>query len=129
MKKQIIFSMLIVLTLITLVWIIILLNNYFSSSVNLELSLSSINDSEISELVPSLSTAELTPETPYKVLVINSYHDGYEWSDSIMAGIISVFEDSNVNAELFIEYMDTKRYAPEKVFSGIATLYAKNTKT
>ena len=45
------------------------------------------------------------------VLVVNSYHSGYEWSDSIMQGIQSVLGDNNFNVH--IEYLDSKRYDGE----------------
>jgi ABC-type uncharacterized transport system substrate-binding protein len=47
-----------------------------------------------------------TQSTP-KILFIDSYHQGYEWSDGITAGIQQVLEGRNVN--LRIHRMDTKR--------------------
>ncbi|OGV45744.1 MAG: hypothetical protein A2X46_09585 [Lentisphaerae bacterium GWF2_57_35] len=57
---------------------------------------------------PLLAHAE--PEQPHhhNLLVLNSYHPGYKWSDAIMAGIRSVFPDA-MKYEIFIEYMDSKR--------------------
>lgn len=46
-----------------------------------------------------------------KVLFVNSYHAGYEWSDGIEAGIHSVLDGTGV--ELKVVYMDTKRNADE----------------
>lgn len=45
--------------------------------------------------------------TGKKVLFIDSYHQGYEWSDNIQKGIRSVLDGSGV--ELEIIHMDTKR--------------------
>ncbi len=45
-----------------------------------------------------------------KVLVLHSYHQGLVWTDDIMEGIYSVFNKSVIDTEIFIEYMDTKRY-------------------
>lgn len=42
-----------------------------------------------------------------KVLFIDSYHEGYAWSDATMAGVRSVLDSSGV--ELQIVRMDTKR--------------------
>lgn len=36
-----------------------------------------------------------------RVLVLNSYHEGYHWTDRIMAGIHSVF-DAQADVELYI---------------------------
>jgi PAS domain S-box-containing protein len=48
-----------------------------------------------------------------KVLVIHSYHQGLNWTDSITAGIQSVLSRQK-NVEIHFEYLDTKRnYHPE----------------
>ncbi len=47
-----------------------------------------------------------------RVLVLNSYHEGYHWTDRIMSGIHSVF-DAQEDVELFINYMDAKRVSDE----------------
>jgi len=49
------------------------------------------------------------------VLILNSYHDGYAWSDDIVTGLRRVFAKSQFLVDLQIEYMDTKRFAtPER---------------
>lgn len=52
------------------------------------------------------------------VLVVQSYHTGYAWVDSINNGVKKGFEGSGINVEYF--YMDTKRKTDEawKVESG-----------
>lgn len=50
------------------------------------------------------------------VLVLNSYHLGYSWSDTIMAGIREGFSDTPLQITKDIEYMDTKRHAVRDVF-------------
>jgi signal transduction histidine kinase len=67
--------------------------------------------------------------TPYRILVLNSYHIGMKWEDHIIQGILSELEQSERNLEIFIEHMDTKRYATEKIFPHLATLYANKYKT
>ena len=57
-----------------------------------------------------------------KVLFINSYHAGYEWSDGIHAGIKAIFEGKNI--ELKSIEMDTKRNGDE-AFKKEAALNAK----
>lgn len=42
------------------------------------------------------------------VLLLNSYHKGFEWTDNITRGIEDALKDTTV--ELHVEYMDTKRY-------------------
>jgi ABC-type uncharacterized transport system substrate-binding protein len=57
-----------------------------------------------------------------KVLYIDSYHEGYNWSDGITKAIVSTLEDSGV--ELKIIRMDTKRNKSEE-FKKEAALKAK----
>jgi hypothetical protein len=42
-----------------------------------------------------------------KVLLIDSYHEGYEWSDGIVNGAKKAFKDSGIDLKVF--RMDTKR--------------------
>lgn len=48
--------------------------------------------------------------TVASVLVINSYHIGYEWSDDIMAAIRDAFGASMPAVNLYFEYLDSKRF-------------------
>lgn len=47
-----------------------------------------------------------------KVLFVNSYHQGYEWSDGIEEGALKVLRGSGASVEFF--RMDTKRNGDEK---------------
>ena len=68
--------------------------------------------------VPSFVFAASPEEKEIKnVLVVNSYHPGYEWSDDIVKGIQSVLGDNNFN--IFIEYLDSKRYFDEIYFKQL----------
>ncbi|MDD4953153.1 MAG: response regulator [Desulfovibrionaceae bacterium] len=62
---------------------------------------------------------------PKRVLIINSYHQGYAWSDRIMDGIRSVFEEQLPRAELSVEYLDAKRYPPEQTYPAFSALLAE----
>ncbi len=59
---------------------------------------------------------------PKRVLFIDSYHAGYEWSDGITAAVEQVLEDENV--VLRIHRMDTKNNTSEE-FKQRAGLLAK----
>jgi len=50
------------------------------------------------------------------VLVLNSYHPGYSWSDAIMDGIREGFSETPLRITKDIEYMDTKQHAVRDVF-------------
>ena len=47
--------------------------------------------------------------TMQEILVLNSYHPGYTWSDSEQAGIIDVFRAKDENWLPVIEYLELKR--------------------
>lgn len=53
-------------------------------------------------------------EPKRNILYLNSYHNGYAWSDTIFDGARETFQKSGKNIYLQIEYMDSKRfYGPE----------------
>ncbi|TKB10416.1 ABC transporter substrate binding protein [Desulforhopalus sp. IMCC35007] len=47
-------------------------------------------------------------DEPVKVLILNSYHKGFPWTDNIVKGVEAVFKPEETNFELSVEYMDTK---------------------
>ena len=59
----------------------------------------------------------------YKVLYIDSYHEGYAWSDGITEGIKKVLRETDV--DLKIHRMDTKRN-PDEIFKQKAALIVKS---
>lgn len=58
-----------------------------------------------------------------KVLILNSYHNGLGWTDSIVDSIAKTFEDSDLEIDLNIEYMDTKRSFDDEYFQKLRELY------
>lgn len=66
--------------------------------------------------------ANASENSPGKILVLNSYHPGYSWSDSILTGIREGLAEAGLQAELDIEYLDTKQYLPQNVFPVFAEL-------
>lgn len=55
------------------------------------------------------------------ILILNSYHIGYTWTDNTVKGIMSVLK--NDNNIIRIEYMDTKIIKDEKHLSNLYELY------
>ncbi len=45
-----------------------------------------------------------------QVLFLNSYHHGFEWSDSLVAGMRGVLDARPYPVELWVEAMDTRRF-------------------
>ena len=58
------------------------------------------------------------------VLVFNSYHQGYKWSDDIMSGIASILGTGISNVRLQTEYMDAQRIADAGYLQKLAEVYA-----
>ena len=50
-----------------------------------------------------------------KILFFNSYHQGFAWSDSIVDGVQEVFANAELDVDLSIEYLDTKRQSLESL--------------
>ncbi len=58
-----------------------------------------------------------------KILIINSYHKGYEFSDSIVKGIEEVIYP-HTNMDINTLYMDSKRVASKEYFQNLEKLYS-----
>jgi PAS domain S-box-containing protein len=71
--------------------------------------------------VCGLAQAEL--EETRKVLVLNSYHRGYDWSDRIMDAIQVEFDKTDLDVDLYFEYMDSRRGDYEEALSYSKELY------
>src|SRR5512140_3781441 len=62
------------------------------------------------------------PERP-AVLILNSYHSGYTWSDGEVAGILDVFRRQDKYWFPFVEFMDTKNCPKEEHFAFLREVY------
>jgi PAS domain S-box-containing protein len=58
------------------------------------------------------------------VLLLNSYENGYSWSDTIVQGVKKRFAQSPFNVDLQVEYMDSKRHTSLTMQSMLLDLYA-----
>ena len=56
-----------------------------------------------------------------RVLVLHSYHKGYDWTDSMETAIEEILLPRGV--ELYVEYMDTQRNLTERTFELLAEVY------
>jgi len=57
------------------------------------------------------------------ILVINSYHKGYPWSDNIVRAIEETFATAPVPINVSVEYMDTKRFVDPHHLDNLYALY------
>lgn len=75
----------------------------------------------LSILVSSNALAESEKQN---VLFLNSYQNGYAWSDDILKGVRTVLDSSGLTIDLHIEYMDTKRFKSEEFMDILHSYYA-----
>jgi PAS domain S-box-containing protein len=73
-------------------------------------------------IFPMAPGANPAPENP-SVLLINSYHQGFEWTDSVTSGVVDFFKQTG-HARLSIEYMDSKSYEPSTISKAFYDLCA-----
>jgi PAS domain S-box-containing protein len=50
---------------------------------------------------------------PQDILIVHSYHQGFLWTDNLMAGMLDVLQREAPGAQIHVEYLDAKRYPPE----------------
>ena len=62
-------------------------------------------------------------EKKAEVFYLNSYHDGYAWSDRLLEGIRDVLDQSGYAIEFQMEYMDLKKYPYDSMAPKLYELY------
>ncbi|GBC60129.1 hypothetical protein DENIS_1074 [Desulfonema ishimotonii] len=73
-------------------------------------------------LLVTASGAEAV-RTKYNVLYLNSYENGYAWSDNILSGIRSAIRESGMVIDLQIEYLDAKKYYDDRIDQALFEYY------
>ncbi len=61
-------------------------------------------------LTPAQPLHAKKPTANRQVLIVNSYHSGLSWTDSVMDGIRETFAVSGYDIQLSAEYLDARRY-------------------
>jgi len=61
------------------------------------------------QLAQHPSSPDIEVKAPPSVLILNSYHRGYDWSDAEAAVIEDIFASRRPDARLFFESLDAKR--------------------
>ena len=56
------------------------------------------------------------------ILVLNSYHQGFSWTDEEMKGILQEIDESGLELEIFIEYLDWKKFPTDWNLQGFRDL-------
>jgi PAS domain S-box-containing protein len=57
------------------------------------------------------------------ILILNSYHPGYAWSDDEQKGVIDLLISLNKNWPIYVEYLDCKRYPNEKHLNTLIKVF------
>lgn len=70
------------------------------------------------------SATAFASDAKQQILVLNSYNQGYAWTDREMQGIQEVFK-SHSDVLLHIEYMDTKMINDRQHYSMLAEVYER----
>ncbi len=73
-------------------------------------------------LIPHPGNGERTKKN---ILYLNSYHHGYQWSDSIHDGIRATLNNSPYKIDLQVEYLDAKRYNTAPVIESLLEVFRK----
>lgn len=68
-----------------------------------------------------LSNTNIFASSHKNVLIINSYHRGFQWSDDVLNGIESILYDTKVNSTVW--YMDSKRISSDIYNKELKDIY------
>jgi len=80
-------------------------------------------------VVAGVCMAAIIPSPSYarngqkNVLILNSYHQGYKWTDDITRGIRSTLAEAYPEANVYIEFMDTKRHFSDWYLEKLFEIY------
>ncbi len=75
--------------------------------------------------LPALSFAD---QDKKHVLYLNSYHNGYKWSDGLLEGVRTVLNKSQFKVDLQIEYMDAKKFNYNVISENLFALFKEKFK-
>jgi PAS domain S-box-containing protein len=60
-------------------------------------------------------------KSPHSVLFLFSYHPGHEWEDVLYKTLLEGMKENHPGVDLFVQYMDSKRYSLEERADSILT--------
>lgn len=59
------------------------------------------------------------------VLILNSYHQGYKWTDDETRGMLDALAPEKNRIKVTIQYLDTKRLSDSRYFRNLRDLFAR----
>lgn len=81
-------------------------------------------------IIPIPATAAKRQEGTIHILILNSYHQGFQWTDNIVAAITGTMSAQMKTVDFHIEYMDSKRNLDEQldniILRSLALKYRTN---
>lgn len=84
-------------------------------------------------LISSFSSLALpvSAKETASVLIINSYHEGFQWTDDLTSGVVSEIKKLNKSIEIYVERLDWKRFPDNDIvaqqLAHMRTKYAHTT--
>ena len=63
-----------------------------------------------------LSDLIISQNSSKNVLLLNSYHQGFAWTDKVTTNILQHLSNDKLEINTFVEYMDTKRMKPDSLY-------------
>ena len=76
----------------------------------------------ITFILLTLTFAHLQGKKTKEILLLNSYHTGFQWTDDLTRGVIDGI-GSGDETRVFVEYMDFKRFQNKAYFYELVNLY------
>ncbi len=73
----------------------------------------------------SISPGGAAENPLHTVLILNSYHRGYKWTDDQNAGIEAALKGSVNQNHIYVEYMDAGRMTHDKDFHDLYLAYKR----
>jgi signal transduction histidine kinase len=80
-------------------------------------------------LLPLCSWGAIPPEQQSRILVLNSYHPFYSWSDNEVSGIVEAIGKYRPGSEPVVEYLDCKFFPEMDHFTYLKDLLAFKLRT
>lgn len=74
-------------------------------------------------IISLLFPFEAICNTPPRFLILNSYHKDFKWTDAQVEAAKTVIKGEYINAEIVVEYMDTKRIYSEVYLNALNHIY------
>lgn len=73
--------------------------------------------------IPGVVSGDTVTPPKKNILLLNSYNEGYVWTDGIVSAVVEKLQNSKINSNIDIEYMNTKQVYDDQYFDKLYELY------